>query len=214
MAFQILAGRSVKRGATQSPEMGWYAATTLPPPRRKIVLPNDERGVNTDEAAADLANAFLALYDRALPEVYGYLLHRCGDEPLAEDLTSDVFLAAARSVSAGAVGTLSIAWLITVARNKLVDYWRRQAREERGLHVLGQDPGPADPLDDIEEGRALVTLRRLPASYQAVISLRYLDGLPVSQVAVEMGKTLHATESLLARARAAFRRDYLEVEDD
>ena len=75
-----------------------------------------------------------ALYDRALPQVYGYLMGRCGDRAVAEDLTSETFLAVAadqRDVE------LTVAWLIGVARHKLVDHWRRQEREGHGLRLLG-----------------------------------------------------------------------------
>lgn len=156
------------------------------------------------------------LYDEALPQVYGYLLHRCGDVSLAEDLTSEVFLAAARSIRRGDPVDLRVAWLIAVARNKLVDHWRRQAREERGLHVAAADTPSAEivPFDEVEEGRARTTLHRLPAQYGAALTLRYIDGLSVAEVAVEMGRTLHAAESLLARARNEFRRIYLEGDDD
>ena len=54
----------------------------------------------------------LALYDTALPQVYGYLLARCGDRAVAEDLASETFLAAV-----SAPGPLSTVWLIGTARH-------------------------------------------------------------------------------------------------
>ncbi|HVB94013.1 MAG TPA: sigma factor [Acidimicrobiales bacterium] len=71
----------------------------------------------------------LALYDRGLPEVYGYLLRRRSDSPTAEDLTSETFLTAAALVSSGVDAELNTPWLIGVARHKLVDHWRRQERQ-------------------------------------------------------------------------------------
>ena len=44
--------------------------------------------------------------------------------------------------------------------------------------------------------------------HRAALTLRYLDDLPVPEVAALLGRTLHATEALLVRARAAFRRAY------
>jgi RNA polymerase sigma-70 factor (ECF subfamily) len=169
-----------------------------------------------DAAAADRAGKLLALYDQALPEVYGYLLHRCGNVALAEDLSSEVFLAAARSVRDGSPVEVTVAWLIAVARNKLVDHWRRQALQERGFHLLqaSAEESGMEPFDQVEEGLALATLRHLPAQHQAALTLRYVDGLPVSEVAAALGRTVHATESLLARARRAFRQLYLEGDHD
>ena len=51
-------------------------------------------------------------------------------------------------------------------------------------------------------------LGRLGAHHRAALTLRYLDGLPVAEVADHLGRTLHATEALLVRARLAFRRAY------
>src|SRR5690348_8498194 len=80
-------------------------------------------------APADQGNALLAMYDRALPQVYGYLRTRVGSEAEAEDITAETFLAAVQAIDRRAVPDLTVAWLIGVARHKLVDHWRRTARE-------------------------------------------------------------------------------------
>ena len=166
-------------------------------------------------AEADGSEAFLHLYDQALPVVYGYVVRRCGNRALAEDLTSEVFLAAAGAVRRGSVPELSAAWLVTVARNKLVDHWRRSARQQRTLRAVADtavvDTG--DWTDALDEGAALTALRSLGAHHRAVLSLRYLDGLPVAEVADHLGRTVHATEALLMRAKAAFRTAYREEDD-
>jgi RNA polymerase sigma-70 factor (ECF subfamily) len=152
----------------------------------------------------------LSLYDRALPEVYGYLLARCGQRALAEDLTAETFLAA---VHAGD-GPISVGWLIGTARHKLVDHWRRLEREERGLRLLdGGRPDTEDPWDaELDALRAREVLDRLGPAHRAALVLRYLDDLTVPQVAEALGRTLHATEALLVRARSAFRRAYESTE--
>ena len=68
---------------------------------------------------------------RALPQVYGYLLPRCGSVVVAEDLTAEAFMAAVAAMQQGAAPEVNVAWLIGVARDKLVDHWRRQGRDER-----------------------------------------------------------------------------------
>jgi RNA polymerase sigma-70 factor (ECF subfamily) len=155
------------------------------------------------------AGALLDVYDRALPEVYGYLRHRCGDRLEAEDLTAETFVAAARSIDAGTAGVVSIPWLIGVARHKLIDHWRARARDERTVAALAVPPAPADPSDErLDALRAVEVLRSLSASHRAALSLRYLDDLPVKEVAELLGRTEGATDQLLVRARAAFRRAY------
>jgi RNA polymerase sigma-70 factor (ECF subfamily) len=151
----------------------------------------------------------LSLYDEALPEVYGYLLARCGSRPVAEDLTAETFLAAVRAQLDGR-GPLSAAWLIGTARHKLVDHWRRLAREERSLRMVEGEGAVEDPWDvRLDAIRAQQVLDGLAAQHRAVLTLRYLDDLPVQQVAALLDRTVHATEALLVRARAAFRRAYV-----
>jgi RNA polymerase sigma-70 factor (ECF subfamily) len=155
--------------------------------------------------------ALLALYDEALPHVYGYLLSRCGGRvAVAQDLTTQTFLGAVQAVRRDPDARLSRPWLMGVARHKLVDHWRRQAREERGLRtVAAAQTGFHDPWDaELESLRAQTVLDRLSAHHRMVLTLRYVDDLPVAEVAVLIDRTLHATEALLVRARAAFRRTY------
>jgi RNA polymerase sigma-70 factor (ECF subfamily) len=160
----------------------------------------------------DPGPALLSLYDTALPEVYGYLLSRCGRRALAEDLTAETFLAAVEALRKEPPPELSAAWLVGVARHKLADHWRRAAREERGLREA--DAGRPETDDPWEERLDALVARDVLASlgphHRAALTLRYLDGLPVPQVADHLGRTLHATEALLVRARAAFRRAYDE----
>jgi RNA polymerase sigma-70 factor (ECF subfamily) len=151
--------------------------------------------------------ALLALYDRALPEVYGYLISRCGDRVLAEDLTSDTFLAA---VTAREDVPCTVGWLIGVARHKLADHWRWKARQERLLDSITSDVEEAgDPWDtQLDLLRARSVLDRLTTAHRAALTLRYLDGCSVPEVADLLGRTVHATEALLTRARRAFRHAY------
>jgi RNA polymerase sigma-70 factor (ECF subfamily) len=163
----------------------------------------------------DAESQLLALYDAALPYVYGYLLARCSRPALAEELTADTMLAAVDAVTHGPPRTLSVAWLVGIARHKLVDHWRRLGREERGLRSVAlEERRTEDPWDvHIDTLRARATLEVLAPHHRTVLTLRYLDDLPVNEVAAILERTVHATEALLVRARSAFRRVYSEQED-
>ena len=154
--------------------------------------------------------ALLAGYDRALPQVYGYLVARVGHPEVAEDLSSETFLAAVAAVRAGTLREPSVAWLIGVARHKLVDHWRRQAREDRRLRAVAELTDPVeDPWDvRLEIGQARDVLASLSGHHRSALVLRHLDGLSVPEVAQILGRTVGATEALLVRARRAFRAAY------
>ncbi len=157
----------------------------------------------------------LALYDATLPQVYGYLLSRCGQRATAEDLTAETFLAAADALRADAAAPVSAAWLMGVARHKLADHWRGQERAQRVLRAVACEPAQSLPEDLWDERldalRARDVLAGLAPHHRAALTLRYLDDLPVPEVAELLGRTLHATEALLVRARAAFRAAYAQA---
>jgi RNA polymerase sigma-70 factor (ECF subfamily) len=155
-------------------------------------------------------SAFLELYDDALPHVYGYLARRCANTATAEDLTAETFMAAVTALHNSRTGgnriDLNVAWLIGTARHKLIDHWRRTERRKEELAELWDDLVVNDSTDAvIEVIAAHEALAGLAPSHRAVLTLRYLDDLPVGDVATTMGRTVHATEALLTRAKAAFR---------
>ncbi|HTX01367.1 MAG TPA: sigma-70 family RNA polymerase sigma factor [Acidimicrobiales bacterium] len=167
--------------------------------------------MGAEQAGADeRRESFLALYDGALPEVYGYLSARCGAAALAEELTAETFLAAVDAVRREPPTPVNVAWLIGVARHKLVDHWRAEERRDRRFQLLTTlRPPDEEPWEvELDALRVREVLGELSPQHRAVLSLRYLDDLPVAEVAELLGRTLHATEALLARARAAFRGSY------
>jgi RNA polymerase sigma-70 factor (ECF subfamily) len=158
----------------------------------------------------DAPRALLALYDEALPHVYGYFVRRCPDRATAEDLTSDTFLAAMDAARKETPPPMTMPWLIGVARHKLADHYRR--RHDRFSLPVAELPEPVDPADDwdaeLDRIVAESVLARLPDHHRAVLSLRYMDDCTVGECAELIGRTVHATEALLVRARRAFRSQY------
>jgi RNA polymerase sigma-70 factor, ECF subfamily len=171
-------------------------------------------GASSTGASSDAAiDAFTA----SLPEVYGYLFARCGDRWLAEDLTSETFAAAVSALERGLVAEVTNGWLIVVARRRLIDHWRRATRidpasSDRSM-LTEPEVGPdwTEPMDVV---RCRCALARLGGHHQAVLTLRYVDGLSVDEVAREIGRGYEATEALLYRARNALRRAYDEEVGD
>lgn len=159
--------------------------------------------------------AFRAWYERSLPRVYAYVFHRCGRDPsLAEELTQQAFVEAVRTRARFRGRSDAVTWIISIARHKLVDHFRRADRDRRRLSELGArelvgQPSPVwdqTPRDEIDEALGL-----LPGYQRAVLVLHYMDGLSVRDVSKAIGKSEAATASLLARGRDAFRDAYHEV---
>lgn len=172
-------------------------------------------GTSTIDHGATL----LAIYDHAVGEVFTYLRARCGGKALAEDLTADTFLAAVGQINRGRVDEVTVAWLIGIARHKLHDEWRRVARRPRPETLDDADhetiPDGDEPWDVVLD-RHLVggVMDELGAHHRSALALRYFDGLPVPEVAAQLGRTVDATETLLVRARRRFRTVYEQQHGD
>ena len=169
-------------------------------------------GRSTPDAVGEHGRALAGLYDEALAAVYGYLKPRCGDPALAEDLSAETFLAACDAIERAQLAEVTVAWLIGIARHKLVDHWRRQARDERHLRAVADlVEETADPWDAQFDAAVIErTLVLLSPVNRAALTLRYLDGLSVPEVAELLGRTVAATDQVLARARSSFRQHYGE----
>lgn len=154
--------------------------------------------------------AFRAWYEYALPRVHRYLFHRCGrDRSLAEELTQETFVEAIRSRRRFAGRDDPLNWVIGIARHRLADHFRRLERQERGVINLASRGhlDAVEPWNDPDDELA-AAVAALPAMQRAVVVLRYLDDLPVREVARLLGRSEKAVESLLSRGRDALRRTY------
>lgn len=158
----------------------------------------------------DGPRGLLAAYDDALPVVYGYFIRRCGDRATAEDLTSETFLAAMDAARKETPPPMTVPWLLGVARHKLADHYRR--RHDRFSIPMAELPEPVDPADGwdaaLDRIVAESVLARLSEQHRTVLALRYMDDCSVPECAELIGRTVHATEALLVRARRAFRHQY------
>lgn len=147
---------------------------------------------------------FRTFYADALPRVYGYLVRRCASAAVAEELTQETFLAAVVALRKGTRPDDPLAWVLGIARHKLVDDYRR-ARRDAPI----EDERPV--VEESSDGRAFAALSAVPRDQRIALVLRHVDGMSVPEVASALGRSVEAAESLLARGRAAFRAAYPEV---
>jgi RNA polymerase sigma-70 factor (ECF subfamily) len=150
---------------------------------------------------------FDTFYDDALPIVYGYLLRLCGgDHDRTRDLTQDTWLKLVDELNQGRVDRADVRWMIAVARSRFFDAWRREQRRARDLRLVSFDRSSnVEPDPEPDTTQLVEHLAHLSSEHRAVMTLHYVDGLPVHQVAELMGRTTPATYSLLARARTELR---------
>lgn len=162
-------------------------------------------------AAAAGSVSFADMYDAHVEDVYRFVYRRCRDHSLSEDVTQDTFMRAIRSTDDP--NSISIGWLITVARNRLVDVLRRQTRYDGKLRLVGAADADSHEVSLAERLRVEAALNELSVDYRLVLTLHYIDGLTVPALAERLGRSVKSIEGLVTRARRELRAKLDEGDD-
>jgi RNA polymerase sigma-70 factor (ECF subfamily) len=175
---------------------------------------DEKRQGETELRAAVLAGdeaAWRALYDRYFDALYGFILTRTGGRvDRAEDVAQETWLVAVRRMRSfnprrAAFGT----WLAGIARKALRNHRRRWRREAQAVEAGDNLPAPAKTNGRAEE--TALAMAGLPERYQAALRAKYEEQLSVAEMAAREQTTEKAVESLLSRARRAFKQAYATV---
>lgn len=154
---------------------------------------------------ADVYPNWEAIYRDNVGWVYGMLFRKVGSRPDAEDLTTEVFLAALGPLRVSATVPEVRSYLVATARTVLADHWRRTLGRE--LTTLDEDPAelvdPERHAGRDRQAEAERILAELPENYRTVLRLRYLDGCSLKEAAAEMGVTVGNAKVLQHRALKA-----------
>ena len=155
--------------------------------------------------------AFAQLYEEHFDKIYRYVALRIGDRAEAEDITQQVFLKALQSIASFRwKGIPFSAWLFRIAHNQVVDYLRKKTKQatvpiDESTVSSSNDPQLlTEQKLNIEQ--LLSAAERLTEAQREVISLRFAGELPISQVAVIMGKSEGAVKALQHSAIVALRK--------
>ena len=147
------------------------------------------------------------LYRTHAQSVYRYALRCAGRHELAEDLTSEAFIALHRNLDR-VDETLLPGWLLTVVRNRARDMWRRRAVEQRYIELLQQRPTTEGPR---LEGWLLESPDLKPV-HRTCLALRYVAGLNRAEIAEKTGMTEMQVKSVLQYGLELLRRTYKTYE--
>lgn len=160
--------------------------------------------------------SFSKIYAQYIAQIYRFIFLKVNSQPEAEDLTSETFLRLWQKLSQNPgpdnnAGIENIqAFLYKIARNLTIDYYRQKGKVQ---FVSTENISIADSRQNLEEKinlksdlesikRALTDLKE---DYQNVIIWRYLDDLPIPEIALLLDRTEDATRVLLCRALASLR---------
>lgn len=153
------------------------------------------------------SSAWTDLYHRYARTVHACVLARVPPAD-AEDLVQDVFAAAYRRLDTLESAERFGGWLLTIARNRAVDYWRRAKPTDELPDDLGRRSPP-----HLEAAEVLRAIRSLPPAYAEPLLMRLLEGLTGPEIAERTGMTHGSVRVNLSRGMKQLR-ELLEVSDD
>lgn len=190
-------------------------------------IPTDQAGMQDAVAATQQGDdrAFDTIYRRYQPTVLGFIIRRVQNLQTAEDLTADVFIRAYRNIGSFTWQGRDLgAWLITIARNRVIDHFRSvQVKSEFAMDIFETDltgsrhcsiADRPQAADQVALGRAdsshldeilADAISTLTPPQQVVIRLRFLEQLTVAETAVRLGLNPGAVKGLTCRAMAVLR---------
>jgi len=168
---------------------------------------DDSAMASSDDDEKSVAERVWAAFEAHGSDVYRYVHRRCGDASMAEEITQDVFVACLESDRPAE--PVPIEWLYRVARNQLIDVIRRQRNYETKLRLVAGTANSIDSeFEEVDRLRMERVLAGLSSLHRSVLMLRYVDGLPVRELAGLFDRSERGVEALLVRARAAMRREF------
>lgn len=171
------------------------------------------------------ARAFDEFFRAYAPRLSAFISRRCSlDDASVEDIVQNTLIKATRNLSRYRGEAALFTWLTQIGRHELADALRKTAR--RPLHVSLEDSEQAVRLAsqlrlspqqepaaqaqaELAAAAVIEALNSLPERYSLALEAKYGDGLAVEEIAALLGVTTTAAQSLLARAREAFRQRWL-----
>ncbi|NPA91984.1 MAG: sigma-70 family RNA polymerase sigma factor [Chloroflexi bacterium] len=154
------------------------------------------------QAAPSLPADFAQVYRDHVTRVYRYVYARVGNREDAEDLTAQVFFDALEKWASYRDEGKVAAWLLTIARRRVADYYRRHSRP-LSLDVVPFLADPHTPWDGVEKEEELAHLARLVAQLsdedQELLRLRFAAGLTYREMADIVGRSEAAVKMAVHR---------------
>lgn len=167
-------------------------------------------------------DAYAQVYDAYVKEIYRYIYFKVATQQDAEDLTSEVFLKVWNYIVNSDEPVTNIRSLLyRVARNTVIDFYRRKAHadiqydeelllqipDERQQHLLRQ----VETIMDMHQLEQL--LRRIKDEYREVLLLKYVEQLSIQEIAKALDKNPGAVRVLLHRALKVLKHVAAQAED-
>lgn len=156
--------------------------------------------------------AFTKLYEIHRDQIYRFLMYRFEDSVLAQNVAGEVFLKAWEKIEGFEWREVPFShWLIRMARNMVVDYYRANKTKLVDIYSLFDATDQAPSVEDQADNNITIdtlkqSLEELPGEYREVVILRFIDGYSHEDVASALGKNVVAIRQMQHRAVTKLRK--------
>jgi RNA polymerase sigma-70 factor (ECF subfamily) len=163
-------------------------------------------------------DAFKVLYSKYSDLLFTYIIHNLiNNQDIAPDIWQETWCIAVEKLDYFQFKSSFFTWLCAIAKNKIYDYYRQTKRQESffstgELHFDIDSEEIDNELIDAKCRSDVVTvLSSLTEEYTYLLKAKYVENKSTDEIAIAVGKSYKATESMLTRARDAFRNKFKQI---
>ncbi len=169
---------------------------------------------------------FEQFYDQYFPKIYRFSRSRIGDEEVIKEVVQQTFISAMKGMKNYRGEASLLTWLCQISRNETSAWFRKHKSASETLVSLDQNPDLRSAIESLgdnlfeiahdEEVKSLVSvcLDKLPSAYSRSLEMKYVEGYSVKEIATHMGTSETAVQSMLARARNAFKEVFSDLSSE
>ncbi len=163
-------------------------------------------------------SAFKALYLKYSDLLFAYILHYLDkDKDAASDIWQETWMVFVERSNDFQYKSNIFTWLCAIAKNKISDYYRNtqkqilfQSIDKQNIDIDSEEFN-VESVDIETQADVITVLANLTDEYRYLLEAKYIENTSIDEISGEIGKSYKATESMLTRARDAFRKEFKQI---
>jgi len=163
-------------------------------------------------------SAFQILYLKYADLLFAYILHHLDhDKAAASDIWQDTWVVFIEKINDFQSKSTIFTWLCSIAKNKIADYYRNSRKQQRFQRIdeihfdIDAEELKIESVDFETQADVITILANLTEKYRYLLVAKYIENKGIDEISLQIGKSYKATESLLTRARDAFRKEFKQL---
>jgi RNA polymerase sigma-70 factor (ECF subfamily) len=159
-------------------------------------------------------DAFKVLYLKYSDLLFAFIIHNLDNQDVAQDIWQETWCIAVEKLDKFQFKSSFFTWVCAIAKNKIYDYYRQTKWQDTFVssgkfHFHIDSEEKENELIDAEtQSEVVKVLADLNDEYTFLLKAKYIENKSTDEIAVAIGKSYKATESMLTRAREAFRNKF------